>query len=326
MTTANQTTKNGETAPPSLLTYPMVSPFDVTIVGIDEEKGNTKARFYDERIHLRVEPAFQASIDALGVHTPIILRREGNKLYVIDGRMRVRAARAAKGFSRKEPMLIPFIERSGEAQDAVDVMINANEARKDDPVDIKIAKLQRYLKQREADGVPETTALKDAALVFNVELNTIKNWLRLAKASEAVQKAVKQGKIAPAAAFELAKLPPEKQDEMVKEAMESAKPFSARQAAHKVRAAKDKKKDAKKDGKPATSEPAYDRPGFRVLTRLVEAKYPDDKRAWRDSPAFHMARYVLGLCPPSSVPGLTEALKVLESQAAKKTEEAAPTK
>src|SRR3990167_9198322 len=87
----------------------MVDPTDLKIV---ESPGEP---FYDERVKLKLDPGFVASIEEHGIIQPIIAVKVGDELIVVAGRQRVKAARQInEGRKKADRIAVPTVMRRGE--------------------------------------------------------------------------------------------------------------------------------------------------------------------------------------------------------------------
>lgn len=207
----------------------VADPSDLCIIGgsvlVGDERGelDTEATADDELFDPRLQDAltdeFINNIDAHGVDTPILIAKINDVATVVAGRSRVRAARAvnARRKARGEPGIkVDCKMKRGTAASLMGAMIAENEARRDDDLMSKIAKLKRYMNR----GI----SVEDAATTFNVTAAVAKTWLAFDdNAINATKKAVEQGKISPSAAIVLARTKePEKQKEALDELLVSA--------------------------------------------------------------------------------------------------------
>lgn len=211
------------------------------------------------RTELPLEENLVLSIMADGVLEPVIVRKEGDRAIVIDGRQRVKCAREANRRLRaagKEPVTVPAIQRKGDEIDAYGVMISANEIRIDDGPLARAQKCAKYL----AMGRSE----QQAAITFGVTTQCIKQWMRLLECAPPVRRAVEQHKLSASAASQLAKLEPEKQ---------------AKELEGLLRGGNGKRPTAKQVAR-ATGKPAGPRMrGRREIEKRLDAKdLPGDMR------------------------------------------------
>jgi ParB family transcriptional regulator, chromosome partitioning protein len=171
-------------------------PKNLLIVGLDvDEEGSP---LQDERATWEVDEAMVRNILVYGVLQPVSVRLEAGKTYVVDGRQRVKAARAAA--SRQDEAgeyktKVPCIEVTGDDSRVVGIMASANEIRRDDEVLVKAAKASRML------GM--CGSKEEVALAFGRSTKTVDNWLKLLSADPQVHDAIRDGKISAAVGITL---------------------------------------------------------------------------------------------------------------------------
>lgn len=171
-------------------------PDALVIVGLDVDEDGSPLN--DERATLDVDESMVRNIMVYGVQQPVLVRREAGKLYVVDGRQRVKSARAAatrQGSAGEFPTKVPCIEVRGADDRVTGIMISANEVRRDDGVLVKAAKAARLM---------DMLGDKDqVALTFGRSTKTIENWMKLLEADPKVHDAVREGKISAAVGIKL---------------------------------------------------------------------------------------------------------------------------
>jgi ParB family chromosome partitioning protein len=166
---------------------------------------------YDERVHMDVDESLVRNIMVHGVIEPVVVAKIDGKPVVVDGRQRVKAAKAASERLEREggkPVLVPCVVRRGGEGVLFGVSVSANELRTDDTPLAKAEKLVRLLSL----GYTE----EEAGVVFGVSPRTIDNWLRLTELDPAVKYAVDEGQISATAAGELSGLPKTEQKAALK--------------------------------------------------------------------------------------------------------------
>jgi ParB family chromosome partitioning protein len=271
-----------------------MNPYDLTIIGLDTEDGKEHA-LYDERIHLPVNEALSLNIEVHGVIEPVIVRKNADRVEVIDGRQRVRAAREANERLKKagyEPVAVPVMLRRGEDSSMLSIMISANEQRTEDEFKTKLKKLERYL----ALGRSE----KDAAIAFGVSVQTILNWIAVMEAGPEVKKAMNDGLLTPSAAAKLASLPRADQAEAVAKATQNGAKKASNAKASRI----------KKEVKKGTSEIVP--PAKKALKVFI--KQPTAVEAIENTSEYRegflaAVQWVLGRVRAEDIPGLSRALR-----------------
>lgn len=185
-----------------------VDPKDLIIVGLDTEEAEN-AVLYDERIKLEVNEDLVKNIAYYGVKSPILVRQDGTKFVVVDGRQRVRAARVAniRAAERGEILLkVPVLPCVGNDAMMTGIMVSTNEQRTDDDVLVKATKAARMLEF----GSDKS----EICIAFGRTPQTINAWLRLAQAHPVVHDAIRSGRISTSAGIELSAL--ERDEQVVK--------------------------------------------------------------------------------------------------------------
>lgn len=176
-----------------------VKPNELIIVGLDTLDDETHP-LYDHRIFLPVDENLVRNISFYGIQQPVLVRREGDKLYVIDGRQRTRAAREAakrQALAGEYQLLVPVREARGDDKRVVGIMISTNEQRQNDEVLEKAFKAARML-----DLCGD---MDQVALAFGRTKTTIKNWMSLVEADPCVHEAIRSGLLSAQAAVEIAR-------------------------------------------------------------------------------------------------------------------------
>lgn len=184
------------------------------VLGPDDEA----SPLYDERVKLPPDPALVANLAAYGAVVPIVARKRGGKLWVVDGRQRLSAAREVnKIFKAKghEPIRVPIILRHWDDRDATAIGISLNSCRRQDSLLARAKNAGRLAKLGRTH--------KQIAVVFGVDASTIGTWLQLLELAPEVQAAVDDGRLRVRDALSVAKIIPEKQPAAAK-TIETARP------------------------------------------------------------------------------------------------------
>lgn len=282
---------------------------DLIIIGLDTKDGEEHA-LYDPRIKLPIDKNLVKNIAAIGVKKPVLVRKNGDLIEVVDGRQRVRAAREANltlEVEGKEPVRVPCIIERGDDHDLFGILISTNEHVQGDTPLGKAEKLRRYMAMGRSED--------EASVMFGVSLSTIRNWLVLLDLTADVKKAVERGELSASAASKLAGLSAEEQKAKLGELIEEAKASGTRVTGTRTRAA----------AAAASGSDVVIAPSKRELKKLL-AQDPDVV-AEVLSPDFVMAvRWVVGDLPAGKVKGLTKLLRAADEPKAVEAKEEPPEK
>lgn len=197
---------------------------------------------YDERINLPVNEALVASIQNHGVMEPVLVRRNGTKYEVINGRQRIKAVIEANKRGKGVKIRVPVIIRQDEDTEAAGVMIATNELRTADTPVVKARKARRAL----ALGA----SLEELTLAFGISTGALKNLMSILDCDKAVQVMFDKGLVPVSGASRIARLPREDQAKAMEDLQASGGATKERVRA-KVKAIT----TAKKTGKPEVPVP-----------------------------------------------------------------------
>lgn len=193
-----------------------VSPFDLTIIGLDTDHGKDHP-LYDERVYLSVDENLVKNIKVYGIQQPVLVRKDGTEFIVVDGRQRVRAARQACEEAEKageHPVKVPVRIVVATDARATGIMISTNELRHDDDVLAKAFKAQRLYAQY--------GDLNEVAIAFGRSVQTIRNWLSLIEADPKIHECIRSNKLSYTTAIEIARLKREDQAEQLDKFLKAA--------------------------------------------------------------------------------------------------------
>lgn len=251
------------------------------------------------------------SIIALGVSEPVLVNVEqdakGKKTYVVvDGRRRVfNAIEANKRLKKlnEAPHLVPVVAAKGDENKLSELMVAANEIRKEHSVMVKAAKASRMLERvKSADRV---------ARAFGVTTTTIAMWGKLATLCNSVRKMVDEGKIAPSAAAKFAGMSPADQVKAVEEFLNTAEAQGVKPTARLA----DTTTRNKREGREQSTAPST-----KQLRAIIEREELRDRL---DPVVVKTIKWMLGEGSPVAVGGLQAALNVLTNEAKAKAEKKA---
>jgi len=165
-----------------------------------------KHPLFDPRVERPPSEKMVLSIMHLGIIEPLVIWRDGQDVYIVDGRQRRAAALEANKLRAKEGRELiecPCVWRRGDDAKLYEISISANEVRSGDSAIERAKKMQRL-----ADfGRDE----EQIAVVFGCTTATVRSSLALLECDVKVQRAVESGQVAATIATKLAKLPREEQ-------------------------------------------------------------------------------------------------------------------
>lgn len=197
-------------------THFLVDPNELVIIGLDTKDGPNHP-LYDVRITRPLAEDRIANFAFYGVLKPVLVRKDGDKLIVIDGRQRVRYARAANKELKKrgeEMIRVPVIVKKGDDAHLFGVSRAANLHDGDDLL-TNARNAQRFIDMGRD--------LAEVATTFGVSASTVRNWIAMLDLAPEVQAQVVAGEIGTVAAVQLASLPAAEQVATVNEVKAEAK-------------------------------------------------------------------------------------------------------
>lgn len=176
-------------------------PDELVIVGLDTDDG-PEHPLYDPKTKRPLNEAKVLNVMRLGVRKAVLVRKDGDKAVLIDGRTRVRWAREANKRLKaegREPLRVrAFAERCSD-EEAHDLMVSLNEVREEESPIERAKKLQRLLSRGRSE--------EEAAVIYGLALPTAKRLLSLLDLSDKVQAKVAAGELGIAEGAKLARLP-----------------------------------------------------------------------------------------------------------------------
>ena len=191
----------------------LMDPDDIKIVGLDTGHKKGEHPLWDDRAFLALDPNMVKNFKAVGVRKAILVRKEGDTPYAVDGRQRIKHARQANQELKEaglEPIMVKVIVERISDEMAFEVMTSTNNVRRDESFWTSLSRLEYYM------GLGKTE--EQAATIFGVSTATIKARLTLIEAGPEVKAALKKGTLTPTAAVAIAKQPREKQAALVESA------------------------------------------------------------------------------------------------------------
>jgi ParB family chromosome partitioning protein len=204
----------------------MLDPDKIVLV---EDRGST---LFDERALSEADEKFVLNIMAIGVHTPIHVRRNPDtaKIEVVAGRRRTLACREANRRLVKqglEPRRIPAVVSRGDSASLMAIMISENEIRQADSPMNRARKMASYMELGRS--------AEDTSILFGCSVATVKNTVSLLDLPAAVRKSVDAGVVSVSDAYKLAKLEPEEAKKKV-ERLKSEAPRTGKKSKNSKKA------------------------------------------------------------------------------------------
>lgn len=169
-----------------------------------------KHPLYDPRVERPPSEPLVVSIMRRGIIVPLVINRDGDGVYVTDGRQRRAAAIEANKRLKKEggkPVVCPCVWKRGDEKTLYAIAVVTNELRDGDSQLERARKMQHLADLCGGD-------LEQVAVDFGCTVVTVRNTLALLECAPAVQKWVESGGSATHAA-KLAKLPRTEQVKML---------------------------------------------------------------------------------------------------------------
>lgn len=258
-----------------------MDPNELIIVGLDTGDGPEHPLF-DERVHMPLDEGLVRNIKAFGVLQAITVRKNGDRVEVVAGRQRVRAAREASRRNVEEgmePIKVPCFVRRGKDPSMLGVIISENENRQNDDPVTRAQKASRLMDYGQTE--------EDVAVAFGITPQAVKRLLSLLDLDDKVQTMVSKRKLSYSAAITLVDVPRDEQLGRAKELAESGASVEEAKRQQRIR-------KAKKNGK---APPATDKPmRGRAVSVKVLRKIADNEEFMNDvePQAADMLRWILG--------------------------------
>ena len=163
---------------------------------------------YDPRVEDEPDERMVDNIAMHGVLEPIIVRKNGEKIEVVVGRGRTKAAlEANKRLSAegKPTISVPAIIKGGSDADLFGIMISENEIRRGDTMLVKGNKARKLLNLG--------YTVQKIAITFGVSRQAVESWLSADELPQPIKDAVEAGDMTATAAIQMAGRPREEQVE-----------------------------------------------------------------------------------------------------------------
>ena len=201
---------------------------------------------------------------------------EKNKVRVIDGRNRVKAAREANRRLKKQglaPIRVPVVLKRADDSRLMSMLISSNEHSVEDAPMNRAKKAARYIEM----GHDE----KEVAALFGTSEATVKNLLRLLDAPAAVRHAVDAGKISTSDGYRLSREEPAEAKKKLGKLLEQAPRTPGKKRSKNAKAARRIMADGKTQ--PETAEPEVNQLTSKKIAKKIEDAVAEAIAAWIDA-------------------------------------------
>ena len=272
-----------------------VDPKKLVIIGLDTDDG-VEHVLYDKRIKLPVDEGLAKDMLMNGFRGSIEVRKNGPHFEVVFGRQRVRSARLANEWAKKqgkEPVMVTCTVKKGSDSDFLGIRIGENTHRRGLGVLDAADELKRYLDLGRTED--------EAAVTFDMSKAGLRNLMKLHDLAAPVRKAVEAEQLSPSAAAALSELTREDQvaelDKLLVGAKQGVKP--TRRAAKKAASAK------------SSGGEGVAAPPKRLITKILKL----DKHNGGVLPTDFVrgVMWALGDISSSSIKGLRDLEKAVEA-------------
>lgn len=254
-----------------------------------------KNALFDPSADLPINEGMVESIMRFNVQLPVLVRKNGDALEVVDGRQRT--ANAVEANKRLEAagrptVKIPVIVQRNDDKDSAGIMRMLNAIRREISIMQKAEDAHHLIG---GHGYSEA----EVAVVFGVTVPAVKNWLKLLDLAAPVKKAVDTGAITASAAVKLVELPRDQQVVELDKLLASAndgKRVSTKSAGKAVDAAKGRE--------------GREKPSGRLLKKIWQSTEVDDVTR-------NLIGWVLGMVGPAKC-DMVEVIKIVTAPKPKK--------
>lgn len=247
----------------------MVPADKLVIIGLDTKDG-PEHPLYDQRIELPLDPYKVLNVANGGIMEPVIGRKDGNQVLVVDGRQRVRWAREANKEKAKngEALIeVPTILREGTLEGAMAVMVSANEIRTDDSPSVRAGKAVALANRGKTPG--------DIAMIFGISVVYACQLLKFGGAAKFIRDAVDAGRLSMSAALPLLDFPEAEQKDKLQILLDSGHATAAN--ARRVASGKTTKTKSKREARVHIPVKL-----FKKILEAVKGELKEELRAFWD--------------------------------------------
>lgn len=274
-------------------------PDDLTIIGLDTPHKRGEHPLWQKRAFLPVDEGFVDDMTENGFHDPVIVRRDGTSLIVVDGRQRVKTARAANKRLRKagsEPIQISSLPpQKGEDGDMVGLMIGLNEHRTEVDIIERARSVVDFMKYGRTEA--------QAATRLGVSVQVVKNMLKTLECDPTIIKAAEDGDVAPSVLMTLSEL--SREDQLTE--------FAKMQAEGKLTVAETQRRVYNKKNGTSKGESEDSGSGKKlpipVIRKILKLHEKGQLETDVDPVVIQTLKLLDGAAKPSTIKGMTGVLR-----------------
>jgi ParB/RepB/Spo0J family partition protein len=282
-----------------------VPPSAVLVAGADYASDESDPYYDGARTSAPLDGALTADIAARGVQSPVVARLDNGRLVCVDGRRRVLHARAAGVTDIPVEVMEPDPSASG--RDLYLFARRANAFRVDES---PLEQAENCERAKRLWNVK----VKDFAAYCGLSAHDMSQRLSLLKLTPELRAALAKGELAYSHAWQLSKLPAEKQTEVYARLSDAG--ALTTQAIRR-------EKSAEGEGAEGEGEKVK-RPGLPTSTlRKIVAMHEADELPDLSDEVVSAFKVVVGLLNPRKVKGLAKAINTLEGRASELAEKRA---
>lgn len=244
-------------------------PASLVIVGYDTDDGQDHP-LWDPSCSDEPDETLAESLGAHGQLQPIVIRKNGERLEVVAGRGRTKAARLWNEANPDRPLSLRCtLTRGKSTVELAEAVIAENEHRKERPISVKARMAQRLIDLGRTED--------QVATLYRVTLVTLRGWLESLDRAPEVIAMQDAGVVSNADAERIAHLTHRDQAAVAELAKETGTTLSEAATNAGVSVGANRKQRAR-----GSSHTPSSRPGLTEIRAAIESKEPDDAITWRE--------------------------------------------
>lgn len=254
---------------------PSYPPEAYTIVGLDTDDGEEHP-LWDPSCNDEPDEVLAESLGTRGQLQAIVIRKNGDRLEVVAGRSRVKAARLWNTANPDRKIELRNTVRRGDSPvELVELVIAENEHRKPKPIVVRARMAQKLL------NLGRT--MEQVAKLYHVHVTTLYAWLETLDTAPEIQAAMEHDGLSKAEVDEIANLTHKDQAAVLELAKEGGTTLAEAAEAAGVKLPPKRRRPMPR------SETKTRIPGRDDMRAAIEEDIADDEITWRDA-----LRWVLG--------------------------------